>query len=84
MAKAAEFREMHVGNVRAANGSSERVAIELRIVARFWDGANVNEAFDAVGFEQGDEFGDGTIGVADGEDERLHNARLHPRFRSSL
>ncbi len=33
VAKAAEFGEMRVGNVRAANGSSESVAIELRIVA---------------------------------------------------
>ena len=70
-AEATEFWEMRVGDAGGANGGSEGVAVELRIVARAGNGADVDEAFDVVRFEEREEFADGVIGVADGEDEGL-------------
>ena len=69
-AQAAELREMRVGDASSANGCGERGTIELRIVAGFRNGAHVDEAFDAVGFEEREKFVDGAAGMADGEDER--------------
>src|SRR6185437_4287727 len=70
VAQSAEFGQMRVGDVRAAQGSGEGGAIELRIVARARNGANVHEALDAVGFEQREKFGDGAIRVANRENKR--------------
>lgn len=43
----------------------------MRIVARAGNGADVDEALDVMRLEEGEEFADGVIGVADGEDEGL-------------
>ena len=73
---------MRVGDARAAKSLRKRVArlrgqarhggqtIELRIMARARNGAHVDEALDAVGFEKGEEIFDRAIGMADGEDKR--------------
>jgi len=70
VAQATELRQVRVSNVRVANGFSERVAIELRIVAGLGNGAHVDEALNLVSFEEGEEIVDGAVGMADGEDER--------------
>lgn len=71
MAEAAEPFEMDVGDFVFGKGCSEGVVIELRIVAGFWNGADIEELRDTVGLEQREEFAERARGVADGENERL-------------
>jgi hypothetical protein len=73
VAEATEFWEMRVGDAGGANGGSEGFAVELGIVARARNGADVDQALDVVSFEEREKFADGMIGVADGEDERLRS-----------
>ncbi len=78
-AQTAEFWQMRVGDARGANGSGELVAIELRIVARFGDGADVDEALDIVRVEESEKFVDGMVAVANRENECFRGGRFFPR-----
>ena len=70
MAKAAKFFKVNVFNASLRRGFAEGFLVELRIETRARDGAYIDEASDAVFFEQGEELVDGARGVADGEDVR--------------
>jgi hypothetical protein len=50
---------MRVPHSGCTQGTAEQVAVELRVVTRSWNGADVNDTFDVVGREQTDEFVDG-------------------------
>lgn len=76
VAQAAQFWEVGVGDVRAAKGLGEGVMIELRIVAGLRNGAHVDETFDVVRFQEREEVVDGTVGMANGEEERLRGDTL--------
>lgn len=82
MAQAAEFWQMRVCDSDAAKRCGKGVAIELRIVARARNGANVHEALDAVGFEECDKVRKRAVGMADGEQERAGANSAHRRHAS--
>lgn len=67
------------------------MSVELRNVAGFWDGANIDEMLHVVRVQQSDELFDGVGGVADGEEDvechslivapiRLRVLKLKSRF----
>ena len=67
---------MNIPNVRGAKRAGERVRIELRVAARFRDGADIQDLGDAMRSKELDKLTDGARGMADGEDsERLAGAR---------
>ena len=68
MAQSAQAFEMAITYASGVQARGERIGVELRIVAGFRDGADVDDASNAVGAKQRDEFTDGMGGVADGED----------------
>ena len=68
MAQASEFFHVNIANVDGAEGCGERIGVELRIVARFRNGANVDQLCDGVGLQQFEEVLDWMRGMADGED----------------
>ena len=67
-AEPAERRQMTVADAGGAERSRESRTVELGIVARTRDRADVHHQLDAVGLEQPDELGDGPSGVPDGVD----------------
>jgi hypothetical protein len=71
VAEAAEGFEVDVADAARAEGGRERLAIELRVATGAGNGANVDDALDAVGAEERDEFVERAGRVADGEDERF-------------
>ena len=71
VAKATEGFEVDVADAAGAKGGREGLAIELRVAAGAGDGANVDDALDAMGAEERDEIVEKAGGVADGEDEGL-------------
>ena len=68
----------HVGVVDGCcvEGGCEGFGVELRDVAGFGDGANIDEVTDSVGIEKRDELFDGVSGVADGEEKKRHTVIL--------
>ena len=76
MAQAAEIFHVDVADSDALQGLGKRVRVELRIAARFRDGADIEELPDGVRAQQIEEFVDRACGVADGENrERTFFAR---------
>jgi hypothetical protein len=63
-AQAGEMRILHPGSLERAG---QRRTIELRIVTRSWNGADVNDTIDAVGGEQTDELVDRSCGMPNRE-----------------
>jgi hypothetical protein len=68
VAAAAEVLEVRVADVGGGEGGCEGFGVELRHVAGFGDGANVDQVTDSVSVEERDELFDGVGGVADGEE----------------
>jgi len=60
---------MRVFDVGGAERGCEFVGVELRNVAGFGDGSDVDEMADVVSMEERDELFDGVGGVADGEED---------------
>ena len=58
---------MYIGDSRVAERTREILSVELRIVPRARNGANVDESRNAVCFQQTDEFIDRPRGVTDRE-----------------
>ena len=77
---------MYVGDSGGAERIREILAIKLRIVSRARDGAHVDDARDAVCFQQSDEFADRSRGVTDRENERfgIFGPESGPRLSSRL
>ncbi len=71
MAQAAQVGQMAVADAGLRQRRGQRLAVELRVVARAGDGAHVGHQRHAVVAQQRDELLQRPGGVADGED-RLH------------
>ncbi len=70
VSQSAQTRHMRVPHSGCTQGTAEQVAVELRVVTRSWNGADVNDTFDVVGREQTDEFVDGPCRMPDGQDRQ--------------
>jgi len=68
VAESPEPRQMDVLDATLVQRIGELILAELRIAARFGDGADVDEPPDAVRLEHFEELLDGERGVSDGED----------------
>src|SRR5262249_55495704 len=55
MAQTAQRTERCVSDTTNLQRSSQRVGVELRVMARSWHRPDIDQTFDAVGFEQRDE-----------------------------
>jgi hypothetical protein len=65
--QAAEFFQVNIADAGGAKRSGQSVGVELRIVTRLGDGADVDELPDTMGVEELKESLDRAGGVADGE-----------------
>lgn len=70
MPQPAQFLQVFVRDPRARQGFSQRVGIELRIMPRTRNRADIHQSLDSVLAQQGDEFIDRAGRMADGQDER--------------
>ena len=70
MAQSPKTRKMHVADGKRVQGLAERLAIELRIVARPWYGPYIDYPRNLVRPEQIDESADWPVRVPDRADER--------------
>src|SRR5262245_58210021 len=68
MAQAAERRKMDVANPAPWERRTQRLGVELRVVARARDGPNVGEDRDPVGSKEIDQLAQCPGGMADGEE----------------
>src|SRR5262249_19596098 len=55
MAQTAQRTERCVSDTTNLQRSSQRIGVELRVMARSWHRPDIDQTFDAVGFEQRDE-----------------------------
>jgi len=74
LAQASQTRHVLIGYARRLEARRQVGAVELRVMARPWDGANVDEPADAVRLKNCDEFFNGTSRVSDGVED-------HPPIR---